>query len=82
MNNSLFGLKVQIKADRCCCSGTATIETGGGEEFLNLVCTSCGTRCGTMSHRTAEFLSQIVGKFGCPTEPIILRRGLYQEISS
>lgn len=81
MNSTPFGLLVQIEAHRRCCSGTATIETGGGDEYLNLVCTSCGMRCGKMTHRTAEFLLAIVNKFGCPTEPIILRRGHYQEIS-
>jgi hypothetical protein len=72
----LFGLRVQIKADRKCCSGTATIESGGGDEFLNLVCTDCGQCCGKMSHQTAEFLLELHSRYGAPAE-ITLRRGQY-----
>jgi hypothetical protein len=76
--NKLFGLKVRIEADRKCCAGVATIEAGGREEFLNLVCVACGHRCGRVSHQTANFLLARSNRFGTPTEPIILRREHYE----
>ena len=72
--NKLFGLKVRVETDRKCCAGVATIETGGGEEFLSLICVACGHRCGRISHQTANFVLALSNRWGAPTGPIILRR--------
>jgi hypothetical protein len=71
----LFGLTVRFEGCRDCCSNTGTIEPGGGDTFANLICSGCGTRRGTLSGKTYEFLTAIVQKFGAPSEPIVLRRG-------
>jgi hypothetical protein len=76
--NKLFGLKVRMETERKCCAGVATIETGGGDEFLNLICVACGRRCGRISQLTANFLLTLSNTFGAPTGPIILRREQYE----
>ena len=74
--SKLFGRRVKIAADTYCCLGNAKIETGGGDEYFNLICTSCGRRCGKLDRKAEEFLVRIYNTIGAPAE-IILRGGRF-----
>jgi hypothetical protein len=73
--NQLYGLRVRFEGCPNCCSNIGTIETNGGTEFADLICTGCGVRRGTLSGQTFQFLSTLVERYGAPDTPIILRRG-------
>jgi hypothetical protein len=69
-----YGLTVQLPK-LCRCRGQfASISTGGGPHAASLICCKCGVQRGWVSHATHKFLTEIVNKFGRPTEPIVLRR--------
>jgi hypothetical protein len=71
----LYGLQVRFEGCRDCCSNVGTIESSGGTELANLICSGCGVRRGTISGQSFQFLSALVERYGAPDTPIILRRG-------
>jgi hypothetical protein len=73
--SKLYGRRIKIAADTYCCVGNARIETGGPEHF-NLICTSCGRRCGQLDRTAEKFLLRIYNTIGAPAE-IILRSGRF-----
>ena len=73
--SKLLGRRIKIAADTYCCLGNARIETGDPEHF-NLICTTCGKRCGKLDRKTEEFLLAIYNKIGAPAE-IVLRGGQF-----
>jgi hypothetical protein len=65
---SIVGLAVQVPSPCKCGSRLASIAAD------HVLKCECGARRGLLSSRTADFLKQIVGTFGTPNHPIILRR--------
>jgi hypothetical protein len=80
--SALFGLKVRIEpSPRCCSQPTIAIVEPSDKWAADLKCASCGKRRGWLSTTTADFLETIVGKWGAPRDPIVLRREHYQASS-
>jgi hypothetical protein len=65
---AITGLAVKLPTPCSCGSHAATIAA---DHVLEC---KCGRRRNPLSQRTAEFLQQIVGSFGAPVTPVILRR--------
>ena len=65
---SIVGLAAQMPSPCRCGSRLATIAAD------HVLKCECGARRGLLSSRTADFLKQIVGTYGIPDHPIILRR--------
>jgi hypothetical protein len=69
------GLLVRLP-DACKCGHTiALIGKGRGLHRASLHCHSCGRFRGWVSKTSHDFLTGIIKSFGCPTEPIVIRRG-------
>lgn len=68
----LLGLAVQLP-DLCHCGSTlAAIEAGVGPHRAGLRC-ACGRHRGWLATEAHKFLTEMVKRFGCPTEPIRIR---------
>jgi hypothetical protein len=72
---TLIDTRVTFAGHSCrqCRHEIATIAQGEAAN-LELHCEACGQRRGLLSHRTADLITAIIGKFGAPNSPIILRR--------
>ncbi len=72
----LSGIQVKLP-DNCgkCRDTVAIIGPGRGPHRAELLCHSCGSHRGWLSHTTYAFIADIANKFGCPTTPIVIRRG-------
>src|SRR5262249_35128939 len=68
-NNSLVGLKL-VLPDICgtCCAHELAVISPNSE----LHCTKCAASRGHLGPKTRKFLTEIVNRFGCPTE-IVMR---------
>jgi hypothetical protein len=51
----------------------AVFGEGKGPHAASLICAECGAHRGWVSHATHKFLTEIVNRFGRPTEPIVIR---------
>ena len=69
------GLLVRTPTPCRCGAELGGDRTGEAMHAASLVCAECGTHRGWLSHESHRFLTEIVDKFGRPTEPIVLRRG-------
>jgi hypothetical protein len=71
-------LQVRIERQKACCSQAdiATIGRGAGPHFAELTCASCGRHRGWLSKSTAQWIENVINKFGAPDTPIVLRRPL------
>ena len=65
----LVGLRVNV-ADSCICSSRKAVI--GSDHVMQ--CVACGVSRGSIGPRTTKFITEIISKFGRPTEPIELRR--------
>ena len=72
----LYGLRVRLETDRKCKCGSdiAIVGTGHAPHAAELRCGRCGAHRAWLSHRTANWITTVMSKFGPPTTPIILRR--------
>jgi hypothetical protein len=72
----LSGLRVRLETRaRCKCgSDIAVISCRRGPHAAELTCARCGAYRGGLSHNTANWITTVIGKFGAPTTPIVLRR--------
>jgi hypothetical protein len=71
--HDLVGLHVILPgACRHCGSHAATIGAGKAMHKAALFC-ECGRHGGWMSNQSFNFVSEIVSRFGRPTEPIVVR---------
>jgi hypothetical protein len=70
IDKALSGVKFKFVARSCNC-GTDIAAIHASLEFH---CISCGASRGALTLHTAQFLERIVGNFGRPNHPIILRR--------
>jgi hypothetical protein len=73
---SLVGLTVRIP-DSCrgCGHDAARIGPPVGPNLAGLRCARCDRHRGWLPRTAHEFLTEVVNKFGRPTEPIAIRRG-------
>jgi hypothetical protein len=72
----LIGLTVIIP-DFCrsCGDNVAKIGPPAGPHLASLRCTRCDQHRGWLPRTAHQFLTEVVNKFGRPTEPIAIRRG-------
>src|SRR5262245_7367425 len=72
--NALTGLKVQLP--RSCQCGHDLLLTGEGKgpHKASLNCARCKRHCGWLSAESADFIAEIIARFGRPTAPIEVRR--------
>jgi hypothetical protein len=70
----IVGIQVQLHQRSCPC-GYEIFVTGYGKapHRASLRCDSCGKHGGWVSKESGQFLEKIVGCFGRPTTPIIVR---------
>src|SRR5262249_44702217 len=71
---TLVGLNVVLDGSPGWCDGaTATLFPGRAMHAGELVCTKCGQHRGWLSKQTHEWLLKVVGQFGRPEKPIVIR---------
>jgi hypothetical protein len=75
------GLRVRLPDVCKCGADIALIGAGRGPHQASLHCDSCGRHRGWVSKTSHDFLTGIIKSFGCPTEPIVIRRGQYSQPS-
>ena len=70
----LLGLAVKLP-NTCskCADLVAIIGPGKPPHSASLLCRSCGLHRGWISRANYTFLTEIINKFGAPTEPIVFR---------
>jgi hypothetical protein len=74
----LQGLAVTL-SDHCQCGAfAAIIAEGVGPHTASLRCAKCDVHRGWILHETHRFVTELVQKFGRPTDPIAIRRGRQQ----
>jgi hypothetical protein len=71
----LVGLAVRLPDVCRCGSDVAKIGPPVGPHLAGLRCTRCDRHCGWLPRTAHQFLTEVVNKFGRPTEPIAIRRG-------
>jgi hypothetical protein len=66
---------IEIKLPRHCQCGHDMLHVGPGRDThrASLQCARCGRHCGWLSHKTANFLSDVIGRFGRPIAPVHVR---------
>jgi hypothetical protein len=78
INGNLIGLEIKLDrpADReqPCCRNVRVIGPGKGPHAGALHCADCGQRRGWLSQSTAQWIREVVARFGAPTTPIIVRK--------
>jgi hypothetical protein len=77
--NSLIGLKIKLDrpADRerpCCRNVCCIIDAGKSLHAGAFQCADCGQRRGWLSKPTAQWIEQVVTRFGAPSTPIVVRK--------
>jgi hypothetical protein len=80
----LAGLRVKmgrpIDRDRPCCRNFCTIAPANEPHAGELICADCGQHRGWLSKATAQWIKDLISRFGAPTTPIIVRRAhAYEE---
>ena len=74
----LLGLKVRldrpVDRERPCCRNVCIIGAGKGLHAGELSCTDCGQHRGWLSKSTAQWIEQVISRFGAPTTPIVVRK--------
>jgi hypothetical protein len=73
--SDLVGLQVQLQRpfQQPCCKGVAIIGSSTRVHAASLRCANCGRHCGWMPGRVITAISEVVKRFGRPTEPINLK---------
>jgi hypothetical protein len=70
----LLGFPVKLPNTRSKCADlVAIVGRGTPPHSASLLCRSCGMHRGWISRANYAFLSEIINKFGAPTEPIVFR---------
>jgi hypothetical protein len=72
---SINGVLVQPDDDCSCGERVAVIEAPVPPHAGSLVCSTCGKHRGWLPRHAYNFVTEIINKFGRPTEPIAYRRG-------
>ena len=69
---TLIGVSVQLP-DRCACGSSITVVTAGLHRGA-LHCATCRASRGWLPGKAADFISEIISRFGPLTAPITIRR--------
>jgi hypothetical protein len=74
----LLGLRIRLKRTidvPCCACGETNVVIGksAGSHAASLHCASCERHRGCLPKSVADFLTNMVVRFGRPTEPITIR---------
>jgi hypothetical protein len=69
--NPLFGIAVKLPST--CGDLVAIVGSGKPPHSASVLCRSCGLHRGWISRANYSFLSEIINKFGAPSEPIVFR---------
>jgi hypothetical protein len=75
LNNAdpLVGIKVNLPRQCPCGHDMLHVGPGRGPHRASLQCARCGRHCGWLSHKTANFLSAVIARFGRPIAPVHVR---------
>jgi hypothetical protein len=75
VNNADRLVGIEINLPRHCQCGHDTLRVGPSRSShrASLECARCGRHCGWLSHKTATFLSAVIGRFGRPIAPVRVR---------
>src|SRR5215470_14124381 len=77
-NTGLVGLKVKLDRaadrERPCCRNVCIISAGKGPHAGELHCADCGQHRGWLSQSIAQWIEDVVTRFGAPTTPIVMRK--------
>jgi hypothetical protein len=77
-NPTLVGLQVRLDRpadrERPCCRNICIIGAGKGPHAGTLHCADCGQHRGWLSKTTAQWIEDVVARFGAPTTPIVMRK--------
>jgi hypothetical protein len=89
MNTDLFGsptlIGLRVKLDRPvdrerpCCLNICTIGAARGPHAGELICAGCGQHRGWLSQTTAQWIANVVTRFGAPTTPIVVRGSTFKQ---
>jgi hypothetical protein len=74
-DTSLAGLLVHLPRRCKCGHGTFVTGAGRGPHRASLYCGRCRRHSGWLSNEAATFLEKVIGHFGRPTDPIVVRQG-------
>ena len=69
----LVGIVVNLPRQCQCGHDVVHVGPGRGPHRASLQCALCGRHCGWLSHKTAPFLSAVIGRFGRPIAPVHVR---------
>jgi hypothetical protein len=76
--NKLTGLKIKldrpIDRERPCCLNICTIGPARGPHVGELICADCGQHRGWLSQTIAQWIEDVVTRFGAPATPIVVRK--------
>jgi hypothetical protein len=76
--NKLTGLKIKldrpVDRERPCCLNVCTIGAAREPHVGELTCANCGQHRGWLSKSTAQWIGEVVARFGAPTTPIVVRK--------
>ena len=66
---------IEINLPRHCQCGHNMLHVGPGRDphRASVRCARCGRHCGWLSHKTANFLSAVIERFGRPIAPVHVR---------
>src|SRR5262245_56304377 len=75
---TLIGLKLKldrpIDRERPCCRNVCTIGAAREPHVGELTCSNCGQHRGWLSKSTAQWIGEVVARFGAPATPIVVRK--------
>ena len=81
--SKLIGLRVKLDRpsdrDRTCCASICIIGPPSGPHAGSLKCEICNEHRGWISKSTAAWVENVIGKFGAPSTPIIVRKSHIQQ---
>jgi hypothetical protein len=69
----LVGIEINLPRHCPCGHDMLHVGPGRGPHRASLQCARCGRHCGWLSHKTATFLSAVIGRFGRPIAPVHVR---------
>jgi hypothetical protein len=75
---TIVGIKVRLVRDidrvKPCCNNIAVIHPGKAQHAGEFRCATCGTHRGWCSKSQLDFILGLLGRFGAPSEPIVVRQ--------
>jgi hypothetical protein len=69
----LVGITVNMPRHCQCGNDMLHVGPGRGPHRASLQCAQCGRHCGWLSHKTANFLADVIDRFGKPVAPVHVR---------